>query len=122
MSRVHIVISKNKLDNILKERYLKFNEIKYDNKGYCGFYIYSRYDEANICFVNEDQYSISKKLLAMLHQHSNNNKLFFATCSLNNKESDETYLKYFLNCIYNKTAKKINSDILDFNELYQLSD
>lgn len=122
MSRIHIIISKNKLDNILKERYLKFNEIKYNSEDCYGFYIYCRYDEANICFVNDSQYTISKKLLAMLYQYTNNNKLFFATCSLNNKESDETYLKYFLHCIDNQTTKTVNNEILDFNELYQLSD
>lgn len=82
MSNVHIIISTNKLENILKKRYLTFDEIKCDKKEYCDFYMYLRYDEKNIFIVNKSQYTLGRQLLDMLYQYSSNNKLFFATCSL----------------------------------------
>lgn len=115
MSNIHIIISKNKIDGILKERYLGFREFIDGNSHY---YCYYRYDEKNFITIDKNKYLISKDFYSLIKKYANHNELFFSTCCLFKYENEEYYINKF---IKDNRISKVNLTIpLKFNELYQV--
>lgn len=105
MSYMHLIITQNKIEFLLKERYLKFDEYGYRN----GLFIYIRYDYSlnMIDLLNDEYYFISssgKKLLEKIL--SGSNYLYWSAIQLENNVGEEISIKY-LNLIKNRKFTKI---------------
>lgn len=116
MSNVHIIVSANKIDNILKNRYLKFNKIVDIS---CPYFCYYRYDEKNFSTLDNNQYILSQELYNTIKSYTNQNKLFFATYCLKKHENETTCIHQFMKTITKSTPKQISCiELLSFNKFY----
>lgn len=106
MSNMHLIMTKNKIDFLPKERYLKFDEYGCID----GWFLYTRYAYSLgiINLLNNGHYLISsngKKLLEKIL--SGGNHLYWSTVQLENKIGEQEISVRYLNLIKNNQFTKI---------------